>query len=155
MLPVLARVFSTLIFLVAVFPASAEPVRAGKLVIEAPWARASIGTLRPAAAYLTIRNDGSLADVLTGFETTVSGMPGVHKMEMKDGVASMGPAGPVEIPANGSVKLAPGGLHVMLMNLQRPLVKGERFTMTLIFEKTGRVEVSVPIYSVGASGPEK
>ena len=69
--------------------------------------------------------------------------------------STMGPVGPLEIPANGSVTLAPGGLHVMLMKLQQPLTKGGQFSMTLIFKNAGRVDVSVPIYSVGASGPEQ
>jgi hypothetical protein len=146
---------SAFIYLITAFPASAEPTRLGDLIIETPWARASIGMSRPAAAYITIRNEGKTTDILTGIETTVSAKSEVHKMEMKNGVASMGPAGPVEIPANGSVKLAPGGLHIMLMKLQQPLRKDDRFSMTLIFKDAGRVDISVPIYSVGASGPEK
>ncbi len=142
-------------FFAFAFPASAEPTRVGNLVIETPWARASIGMSRPAAAYVTIRNEGQTADILTGIETTVSAMPEVHRMEIKDGVSTMGPVGPLEIPANGSVTLAPGGLHVMLMKLQQPLTKGGQFSMTLIFKNAGRVDVSVPIYSVGASGPEQ
>ncbi|WP_340151962.1 copper chaperone PCu(A)C [uncultured Sneathiella sp.] len=147
--------FLAFFFLASAFPAFAEPTQLGDLIIETPWARASIGMSRPAAAYVTIRNEGQTTDILTGIETTVSAMPEVHRMEMKNGVASMGPAGPVEIPANGSVKLAPGGLHVMLMKLQQPLRKGDQFSMTLIFKDAGRVDISVPIYSVGASGPEE
>ena len=152
---IVPQMLSAFIYLITAFPVSAEPTRLGDLIIETPWARASIGMSRPAAAYITIRNEGKTTDILTGIETTVSAKSEVHKMEMKNGVASMGPAGPVEIPANGSVKLAPGGLHIMLMKLQQPLRKDDRFSMTLIFKDAGRVDISVPIYSVGASGPEK
>jgi len=152
---IVPQMLSAFIYLITAFPASAEPTRLGDLIIETPWARASIGMSRPAAAYITIRNEGKTTDILTGIETTVSAKSEVHKMEMKNGVASMGPAGPVKIPANGSVKLAPGGLHIMLMKLQQPLRKDDRFSMTLIFKDAGRVDISVPIYSVGASGPEK
>lgn len=152
---IVPQMLSAFIYLITAFPVSAEPTRLGDLIIETPWARASIGMSRPAAAYITIRNEGKTTDILTGIETTVSAKSEVHKMKMKNGVASMGPAGPVEIPANGSVKLAPGGLHIMLMKLQQPLRKDDRFSMTLIFKDAGRVDISVPIYSVGASGPEK
>ena len=147
----LPLVLTAFIVLVSVIPASAETVRVGDLVIETPWARASIGTSRPTAAYLTIRNEGGGPDVLTGIETPVAIMAEVHKMEMKDGVSKMGPAGPIEIPSGGSVRLAPGGLHVMLMKLRQPLQKGEHFVMALIFKKAGRVEVNVPIQGVGAT----
>ncbi len=136
-------------------PAFSETVGAGDLVIERPWARASIGMSRPAAAYMTIRNDGAAPEVLTGIETSVAVIAEVHKTEMTDGVSKMRPAGPVEIPARGSIELEPGGLHVMLMKLRQQLTKGERFAMSLIFEKAGRVVVDVPIQGVGATGPDE
>jgi copper(I)-binding protein len=61
----------------------------------------------------------------------------------------------VEIPAGGSVAFAPGGLHVMLMDLQRPMVEGESFTMTLMLEDGGEIPVEVPILGVTARGPDE
>ena len=104
---VLFNTLSSLLFLLFAFPATAESVRGGDLVVEAPWARASIGTSRPSAAYITIRNEGSSADVLTGIETEISSMPEVHEIKTNDNVSTMSPAGPVEIPAKDAVKLAP------------------------------------------------
>lgn len=154
MLRVLSWALLSVVFIFSALPVSADSMRVGDLVIESPWARASIGTSRPAAAYMTIRNVGKSADVLLEVETSVSGMSEVHKMEMKDGVATMGPVGPIEIPAGAVVELAPGGLHVMLMKLQKPLKNGEGFSMTLVFEKAGRIDMAVPIYGIGASGPQ-
>ncbi|MBX9756541.1 MAG: copper chaperone PCu(A)C, partial [Pseudomonadaceae bacterium] len=51
----------------------------------------------------------------------------------------------VGIPAGGEAKFAPGGNHLMLFGLQKPLVAGERFPLTLEFEKAGKVEVEVVI----------
>lgn len=133
----------------------AETVTVGSLVIEAPWARASIGTKRPAVVFLKLRNQGSVADVLTAVETPVSGKASVHRSQITNGVASMTMAGPVKIPANSEVRLAPGGLHIMLMMLKKPLIKGKDFSLTLVFKKTGRVEITVPVLSVGARGPEQ
>ncbi|MGR3837897.1 MAG: copper chaperone PCu(A)C [Cognatishimia sp.] len=132
---------------------SAETFRVADMIVEAPWARASIGTSRPAAAYLVVRNIGRSSDVLTGVEASIAAMAAVHKVEVKKNIAEMGPAGPIAIPAGGSVALEPGAMHIMLMRLQRALKKGERFTMTLIFEKAGRVEISVPIQGIRAKGP--
>lgn len=109
MLRVLSRALLSVVFIFSALPVSAEPTRVGDLVIESPWARASIGTSRPAAAYMTIRNVGKSADVLFGVETSVSGKSEVHKVELKDGVATMGPVDLVEIPAGAVVELAPEG----------------------------------------------
>ena len=108
-----------------------ETSRLDDLVIEQPWARASIGTNRPAAAYLTIRNKGTKDDALLAVSTPLSGMAEVHTMSMKDGVMSMGPTGPVEIPTSGSVLLAPGGLHIMMMKLKKALIKGKTVDITI------------------------
>ncbi|MDD9914609.1 MAG: copper chaperone PCu(A)C, partial [Rhodospirillaceae bacterium] len=100
-----------------------ETSRLGDLVIEQPWARASIGTNRPAAAYMKIRNEGTVSDTLMAVSTPLSEMAEVHATSKKDGVMSMGPAGPVEIKPGGNVRLAPGGLHIMMMKLKKALIK--------------------------------
>ncbi len=131
-----------------------EQARLGDLVIERPWARASIGTSRPAAAYLTIRNEGEESDTLLAVRTPLSGKAEVHAMTNDSGVMRMGPAGPVEIPAGGEVSLAPGGLHIMMMKLQAPLVKGKSIEVTLKFERAGEITITAPIYGPGATRPE-
>lgn len=131
-----------------------EAARVGDLVVESPWARASIGRSRPGAAYLTIRNEGEAADTLVGIETPIAGMAEVHETTTSsEGVSRMAPAGPVEIPPGASVALAPGGLHAMLMQLKEPLVEGGSFPLTLTFAKAGSVEVRVPVLGMAALGP--
>lgn len=151
-LPIVAA--STLLLTaISMSPGIAETVRKGEIAIDDVWARASIGASRPAAAYLTIRNEGSEPEVLARIESSVSAMAEVHEMTMTDGIARMGPAGAVQIPAGTEVVLKPGGLHVMLMKLKLPLKEGEKFTLTLIFENAGPVDISVPVLGIGASGP--
>ena len=129
-------------------------VLAGGIEAQTAWARASIGIKRPGVVFVTIVNRGDKGDVLTGVETPVAGKARVHRSVVSNGVASMTMAGPVQIPANGQVQLAPGGLHIMLMKLNQPLVKGESFSLTLVFEKAGPVEVVVPVLSFGSAGPK-
>lgn len=133
---------------------SADTVQEGDITIETAWARASIGTMRPAAAYLTIKSSGNNSDVLLNIKTEVAGVAEVHKTTMKDGVSKMGPVGPLPINAGDRITFAPGGLHIMMMMLKKPLKKGETFPMTLIFEKAGQVNITVPILNVGSSGPK-
>lgn len=133
------------------------PALAGSedVVVEDAWARASIGTSRPGAGYMTVRNTGDESVVLTGLATDLAMMPEIHQTSTNDqGVSSMAPAGEIEIPPGESVELAPGGLHAMLMKLQRPMKEGESFTLTLSFDDGGEVAVEVPILGIAARGPE-
>jgi len=123
---------------------------AGDLTIEAPWARASIGAARAGAAYLTIVNRGAGLDWLVSVEASLATRAGLHRTLNENGVMKMRPAGPIEIPPGAALGLEPGGLHVMLMGLQSPLVEGESFAMTLIFERAGPLVVTVPILSATA-----
>ncbi len=133
----------------------AETVANNNLVIEAPWARASIGLQRPGVVYLTIRNRDSLPDTLIAIETPKAGSAEVHRTQISNSIATMAPANRVDIPAGDDLLLAPGGLHIMLMMLATPLTRGSTFPMTLVFEKAGRIEITVPVLGPGARGPEE
>jgi len=135
-------------------PLAAADVEAGDLRIAKPWARATVGKSRPAAAYMVIENKGAQADRLVGISSAKAGMAEAHKTEMTDGVMKMKPAGELEVPAGGRVELKPGGLHIMLMKLKEPLVEGESVTIDLVFEQAGPVAVTLPILSIGAQGLE-
>ena len=63
-------------------------------------------------------------------------------------------SGEIEIAPGESVSLEPGGLHAMLMRLQRPMAKGESFSLTLDFSDGGEIVVEVPILGIAARGPE-
>ena len=123
--------------------------------IERPWARASIGTSRPAAAYLTIVNDSSAAVRLVGVATPVAGRAEVHRTVEKDGVMRMKPEDEVDVPGNGTITFEPGGLHVMLMDLQQALVRGEAFPLELRFADGRTRKVTVPVLGPGARGPDR
>ncbi len=125
------------------------------VVVEEAWSRASIGTNRPGAAYMTIRNTGDETKVLAGLRTDLAMMPEIHLTSTNDqGVSSMSPAGEIAIAPGDAVALEPGGLHAMLMRLQRPMVKGEIFSLTLVFADGCEVTVEVPILGIAARGPE-
>jgi copper(I)-binding protein len=66
---------------------------------------------------------------------------------------SMEAVGSIEIPPHDMVILKPGTMHVMLMHLKKQLKRGSTFPLVLQFEKAGRVELTVPIFGPGASGP--
>lgn len=111
-----------LLFLLPCFGVQAQnKFTKGDIVLESPWSRAT-----PAGAgYLVITNKGSQSDRLLSFTTDLAGQPEVHEMAMDGGVMKMRPLMKgLEIPAGKSVKLEPGGYHLMLMKLKKPLVQG-------------------------------
>ncbi len=125
------------------------------VVVENPWARAAIGTTRPGAAYLIVRNTGTEAVTLTGIATPLAMMAEIHRSTLSaDGVSSMAPAGEIPIAPGDSVALEPGGLHAMLMMLQGPMAEGGTFPLTLTFDDGGKIAVEVPIRGVAARGPD-
>jgi periplasmic copper chaperone A len=134
-------------------PALAQDVKAGDLTIENPWARATPKGADVGGGYLEIRNDGAAPDRLTGGSADFAGLE-IHEMKMDGGVMRMREVKEgLEIPAHGSVKLAPGGYHLMFTGLKRPLVKGDRVKATLSFAHAGAVTVEFPVVGVGAAGP--
>src|SRR5947207_10623927 len=95
--------------------AHAQEVRAGDLVISQAWSRATPGGAKIGGGYLTIENRGAAPDRLVGASADVADKVQIHEMAMKDGVMSMRPLDKgVTIEPGKTVKLAPGGYHLML-----------------------------------------
>lgn len=126
----------------------------GGIVIEKPWARASILKSRPGAAYLTIHNTGSASDRLLKITSPVAGEVMIHESKMSDGVARMQMRHDLEIAPGNRVSFRPGGLHLMLMDLRISLRKGEALQLTLEFARAGKIAVTAPILPLGATGAE-
>jgi periplasmic copper chaperone A len=134
--------------------ARAEEVKAGDLVITGAWSRATPGGAKIAGGYLTIENKGSVADRLIGGSGEIAGKVEVHEMAMKDGVMTMRPLdNGLVIEPGKTVKLAPGGYHLMLFDLKDPLKQGDKVPLTLEFEKAGKVNLSLDVQGIGAQAP--
>jgi copper(I)-binding protein len=149
------KTFATATLALALLTA-APPVLAGgdDVVIEGAWSRASIGTSRPGVAYMTLRNTGDAPVVVSDLRTDLAMMPMIHTSTTDtQGVTRMSHMEQVEIAAGETVALEPGGLHVMLMDLQRPMVEGESFTLSLILAGGEEIAVEVPILCMAARGP--
>ena len=87
------------------------------------------------AVFLTLTNQGREDDRLVGAETDVADTVEIHQTVMEGDVMRMQPVEYVEIAAGAQVELKPGDYHIMLVGLRRDLAVGDRFTVTLLFEK--------------------
>ena len=135
-------------------PAWAEEVRAGDLVITQPWSRATPGGAKVGGGYVTIENKGSTPDRLVGASGDIAGKIEVHEMAVTNGVMTMRPLDQgLPIEPGKTVKLAPGGYHLMMLDLKSPLKQGDKVPVTLEFEKAGKVKLTLEVEGVGAQGP--
>jgi copper(I)-binding protein len=147
----LALAFVLVLPLAASAQHAAREIVKGDLLIAAPWSRATPQGAAVAGGYVTITNKGTSADRLVSFSTNLAGQPEIHEMKEEGGIMKMRPlkAG-LAIPPGATVKLEPGGYHLMLLQLKQPLVAGQRFKATLVFEKAGPVEVEFEVREMGA-----
>jgi periplasmic copper chaperone A len=125
--------------LIAAAPAVfAQGNKISGIAVEQPWARATPAGAQTGAVYMTLDNKTNADDRLTGASSNVTAQAQVHEMAVVDGVMQMRQLGDgLPIPAGGSVTLKPGGYHVMLIGLNKPLTPGETFPLTLTSRKPG------------------
>jgi hypothetical protein len=134
--------------------ARAEEVKVGDLLITQAWSRATPSGAKVGSGYLTIENKGSAPDRLIGSSGDVAAKVELHEMAMDNGVMTMRPLDKgLTVEPGKTVKLAPGGYHLMLMDIKRPLKRGDKVPITLEFEKAGKVTVPLDVEGVGAQGP--
>lgn len=137
-----------LIPIVALLAACGQAGEANIEVTDA-WARPTRGDA-PGAVYVTIENKGGKDDRLVSVMTDQAAMAMVHQTEMSDGVARMRMAGEINIPAETSIKMVPGGTHIMLEGLRTPLRTGNSFPLVLKFRESGEEKVSVRVAEADA-----
>ena len=116
-----------------------------ELTIEDPWARPAFQGDN-SAAYLVISNMTDQGDGLIGVSSDVANITEIHLSKMDtEGTMTMERQDLIGIPAGETVNLEPGGLHVMLMNLVQDLNVGDKFDLTLEFQRAGDIVLEVEV----------
>lgn len=139
--------------MLAAFAAAAHGVTVGTLTIGHPFARETPPGARTGGAYFTVANAGKDADRLVAVSSPAAASASLHTMAMDGTMMRMRAVASLPVPAGGTLTLAPGGYHVMLEDLAKPLVKGDRFPLRLTFEKAGAIDVVVNVESMTAAHP--
>jgi copper(I)-binding protein len=111
---------------------SLTAVAAEEVEITHAWTRATAPGQQVGAAYMTLQSKTDMA--LERVESAVAGSVEIHSMTMKDGVMQMRMLETLPLKANQPEKLAPGGFHLMLFDLKKPLKVGESVDYTLHFK---------------------
>ena len=132
-------------------PAPAHEESAGDITIVHPWSRPAAQG-QNGVIYLEISNGGAADDRLIAVSTPLAGRVELHRSTMEDGIHRMEKVDSIAVPAGGTVALEPGGLHVMLIDLEFMLMAEETIPVTFTFERAGDVSTGVSVESRGSGG---
>ena len=138
--------------LLAVMAANAAASAPANVRVERAWIRWLPANL-PAAGYATIVNDGGGAQRLTSVSSADYGSVMLHRSRLAQGDSTMEMVDHLDVPAHGSVKLAPGGYHLMQMHAKHPVKPGDKVPIDLHFADGSTLQVDFSVRPANASGP--
>ena len=141
----------SMLFIMPTAAAVHDTSSAHALEISDVWARKTRRTTS-AAVYLKVHNGTDTVESITDVSSPIANMATLHLSQEVDGVMRMDMQDSVPVPAGATVAFEPGGLHIMLMGLSKPLAEGDVFPVTLSFEQAGDITVYVDV--TGLSGPK-
>jgi copper(I)-binding protein len=130
-------------YLVAACLLAAAGAAWGQVDVSSAWARSTVPGQMGTGAFMTIvSKDGGR---LIGAASQVAGVVELHEMSMDNNVMKMRPISGLDLPAGHAVQLKPGGFHVMLLDLKRPLNVGDKVTIELRLETRDGKRVTQPV----------
>lgn len=132
--------------------AQAQEAKVGNIKIEGAYTRSTVPGQKAAGGFMKIIDQGA-ADQLISASSPVADEVQLHMMSMEDNVMKMRQVKAIDIPANGSVELKPGGLHIMFMGIKEPLAAGGSVPVKLKFAKAGEVEIKLPVNAMTNQAP--
>lgn len=131
--------------LVAALAQGAAPFAAAEVKAIEAWARATTPGAKVGAAYLTLANSADEERKLLKIVSPVSDEVTIHRTSITaEGVARMWPMAVLEVGAGETLRMDPGGLHVMFNALKAPLVAGQKIPLTMKFDG-GQPEFTVMV----------
>jgi len=134
---------------------AAAPVWAGGVKIENAWVRATAPGQPVAAAFMQLTADADMT--LLSASSPSCKVTELHTMSMEDGVMIMRPMPKIDLPKGKTVQLKPGGLHVMLIDLNAPIQVGTQVPITLVVQdakgQTKSLAIKAPAMQAGMTGP--
>jgi copper(I)-binding protein len=119
------------------------------LVVQEAWTRQAPGS-DVAAVYLTLRNPSTRPIVIVGVESSVASHAMIHETKTESGQSRMRPHEQLVVPPGKTVKLEPGGLHVMLHGLTQPVAVGQSVPLVLLLDGGGKVQVAAVVRPLNA-----
>ena len=139
------KVFALVAFVVF----ASTSVRA-EVSVQNAWVRATPGAAKVTAGYAVIVNSGPKADRLLAVSISDAAMTEIHQSMESGGIMKMDALNGLDVPAGGRVEMKPGGYHLMIMGLTRPLKVGEGMNVIFKFRDGGDVAVAAKVAPLSA-----
>lgn len=123
-----------------------------QVTVKDPWVRGTVAQQKASGAFMMLQ---SATDArLVSAASPVAGVVEIHEMRMEGDVMRMRAVTGLDLPAGSTVELKPGGYHVMLMDLKKPLQDGDMVPLTLTVEgkdgKRSTLEVQAPVKALAS-----
>lgn len=135
-------------FLIPALLMSTSLAQAADLTIDNAMARAVPPTAKMSAAFMTLTNNANTDLAVLSAESSVAKAVELHNNTMTDGKMKMRQVNQIDLPANQTTELKPGGLHVMLIGLNKALVEGETIDLKLNFSDGSSEALEIPIQQI-------
>ena len=116
--------------------AASLPAWAANISVTDAWARATMPGQPVSGAYMQIQSDADAR--LVGVSSPAVPRVEVHEMKMDGDVMHMREVKAIDLPKGKTVSLEPGGFHIMLMNLPKPIAAGDIIPLILTVESGGK-----------------
>lgn len=139
-------------------PAGKAEEIASKISVVSAIAKPSLSGSNNSAAYVTLKNDNDedvviiSAKAQTGpkrTSSTIANKTEMHLVATDDrGVSKMVPVNRLVIPAKSTLTMKPGGIHIMLLNLKKPLSYDDKFYVNFVVENAGIMQVEVKVGNI-------
>ena len=136
----LKRSYPILLAVFLVWPLSAN---ADSVQVSNPWVRATAPGQKVAGIYMELKADADMR--LVSGSSPLCGRVELHTMRMEGGMMVMRPLPEIELPKGQTVSLKPGGLHVMCIDMKKPLKTGEQLPLTLVTRSSGGQEQKLQV----------
>ena len=128
------------IFLTAILLNAADSIE-----VTNPWVNQTPPSTMSNAGYMEITNNTDSLVTLQSIQSPQFGMSHVHQTKLENGLMKMTPVHGLEIPANESVTLEPGGFHIMMMNRTESLNTGDEVELNLKFSDGQEISVKAQV----------
>jgi periplasmic copper chaperone A len=123
----------------------AADFRSGDLIVAQPWSPPTPPVATVGAVYFSLINKGFTPRRLTAISSPAARQVEIHESRLVQGMIQMRPVTFVDCPPGSTVRSEPGGLHVMLVGLSRPLTPGMQFPLSMTFQDGGVLDVVVTV----------
>ena len=124
---------------------SSSAFAADGIVVHNAWVRSAPPNAKALAAYMQIINKSDEPRALKAVSSSKFGKVQLHKTEMRGGMMKMIHQKQLDIPAEGSLTLEPGGYHLMLMNPGSALIVGDQVDFELKFDNGQNLNINAPV----------